>query len=589
MENNENQKDLEEKKEIIFLENEKKIKLDSHTIKLVLVVVFAIIATAFISYFTTINFQSERQAQKDAEYQKQLSDLRSKQLSQLQQNQNLPISAVNNQENSTSEPIPSNKIEPGMIKLDKINVKWKDELTSCDENYGNGGSCYLVGNIKSQGTIYDGLPFYLEVTYEMAYSFRHFTMLNGQVLYAESEDPDTKSSIIVGINDIPEKISFPGSSYKLLKNSYVRDLFSELGGEKKIFSNELGDFFLTEKGCLMVELPDHTAISYNFNIPFVNEEKSELDVKFNNGKNNKDTYGFIMHTCGSSCTLFNTVDESELSPDERLEIVGKTSNGEDIYGMKNPADQHLIDLYNNKNTMAYINTDGNNNYADEKKNKYTYEEFVNSHPYLYWKDPLGRWVEFLNRKYDSAAEMCKPVVYLYPESKIELNMKVSPNGGFTHTEPAYDNGWNVEANPNGKIKDLKSGNFYDYLLWEGLGIDYPDSSKGWVVEKDNLNSFFDEKLHQLGLNRREIGDFKEYWLGRMNEKPYYKIYFLSNAEFNLLAPVEFSPTKPDTFIRVMMTAKGLDNFENIPQQILPKMIPERKGFSAVEWGGTLNE
>ena len=410
--------------------------------------------------------------------------------------------------------------------------------------------------------------------------------MNGKKLYAEAENPDEKSAKIVGIDDLPETIKFPNSDYKLTKNYGPTTLFSDLEKEKKVFTDDkVGDLYLTSgTGCLMAELPDHTGISYNFKIPFVDEEKNSVKVNFNDGTSNKDEYGFTRHSCGSDCTMFNIMDVSELKPDSRLEKIGKTSNGEDIYGIKNSSDQHLIDLYNDKNTLAYVTSDSD--YSQQDKSKYTYDEFIKSHPYIYWQDPLGRWVEFLNRKYDSAAEMCKPVIYLYPQSPISLNIKVAPNGGFTYTDPVYNDGWQVEANPDGKITNLKDGSSYDYLLWEGLGIDYPEYDKGWVVEKDKLSFFFDEKLSQLGLNSKEINDFKEYWLGRLDEKAYYKIYFLNKNEFGRLAPIEFSPFNPDTLIRVMMTAKGLDNFENIPEQKLPK-TPERTGFTAVEWGGTL--
>jgi hypothetical protein len=557
-------------------------KGNEHKIKLIAATAVALITTALIVGYAVFYFQNIKQTRLAAEYQKQLADL---QLRQRQQSRTLPIPANDNQANLNPIPVPAEVIPDGMITLDKINVKWEKGVI---ESEGNcvGELCYRVGKIQSKDPKYNDLPFFLEGTQEMGWSFRHFTILNGQKLYAEAENPDEKGSTIVGIDDLPKKIDFPGSNYRLSKSYGPSVLFSELELGKKIFTDDkLGDFYLTGgQGCLMAELPDHTAIGYDFIIPFVNEEKGEVKIEFNGGKKNADTYGFIQHSCGSDCTILNTRESTEIKPEERLEIVGKTSNGEDIYGIKNPNDQQLKDLYNDTSTMAYITSDSD--YSAREKSKYTYDEFTKSHPYLYWKDPLGRWVEFLNSKYESAAEMCKPVIYLYPQSQLSLNIKVDPNGGFTHTEPPYNNGWNVEAGPDGKIKDLQDGNSYDYLLWEGLGIGYPDYDKGWVVEKDGLNLFFDEKLNQLGLNAKEISDFKDYWLGRMNEKPYYKVYFLSKAEFSRLAPIEFTPVTPDTFIRVMMTAKGLDNFEIIPEQKLPK-TPERSGFTAVEWGGTL--
>ena len=48
-------------------------------------------------------------------------------------------------------------------------------------------------------------------------------------------------------------------------------------------------------------------------------------------------------------------------------------------------------------------------------------------------------------------------------------------------------------------------------------------------------------------------------------------------------PLDISPS-PDTEIRILMTYKGLDEPIDIREQKLEQV--ERKGFVAVEWGGT---
>ncbi len=182
--------------------------------------------------------------------------------------------------------------------------------------------------------------------------------------------------------------------------------------------------------------------------------------------------------------------------------------------------------------------------------------------------------------------MCKPVIYFYPEKDELLSVKVQPNGGFTFSKPTYDNGWNVKAFKDGKILDLNSKKEYDYLFWEGMGLNYPIKDEGWVVKKENLNLFLGDKLKVLGLNEKEIKDFKKYWIERLNEKPYYKLSFLTRDEFDRIAPLSISPVNPRNVIRVMMTAEGLDNFITIPKQELPE-TPERSGFTVVEWGGAV--
>ena len=49
-------------------------------------------------------------------------------------------------------------------------------------------------------------------------------------------------------------------------------------------------------------------------------------------------------------------------------------------------------------------------------------------------------------------------------------------------------------------------------------------------------------------------------------------------------PLEITPS-PDTIIRVLMEYKVIDNNISINEQVLTKA--ERKGFTVVEWGGSL--
>ena len=120
-----------------------------------------------------------------------------------------------------------------------------------------------------------------------------------------------------------------------------------------------------------------------------------------------------------------------------------------------------------------------------------------------------------------------------------------------------------------------------------LGIDYPISEKGWVAKKEDLNNFFDEKLKILGLNEKESSDFEDYWVKeKLNKKSFYQISFITKHQMDQMSPLKIGPVRPDSVIRVMMTAKGLDKPVEIEEEMLPEM-PVRHGFSVVEWGGTL--
>jgi|LSQX01.1.fsa_nt_gb hypothetical protein len=45
----------------------------------------------------------------------------------------------------------------------------------------------------------------------------------------------------------------------------------------------------------------------------------------------------------------------------------------------------------------------------------------------------------------------KPVIYLYPEEKTDVSVKLDYNGELFVTYPNYNNGWNVTAYPDGTI------------------------------------------------------------------------------------------------------------------------------------------
>jgi hypothetical protein len=477
-----------------------------------------------------------------------------------------------------------------IISIPKVEVNWEKKLVDFKNDVlcPTSSKCYKMGKITSPEE-YRGYVLYMDVEEGMGYYFRYFTLAkneDGSVSKYYLSNSDTQGytpTEIAGITDIPNEIPYPGSSFMLKKNEYRGSFFKDLEIDRKIFNDrQLGDVYLEKNGCLVVELPDHTAISYNFIIPFARED-GVIDATFLDGSKNKEQYGYISHTCAALCNNLKAPSDEGLKDGNRFEIAGKTINGDDLYKIKDKADSYLTALYNDEGTLPYYSEDWG---SKGDKSKYTYDQFMKMNPYLFWKDPLGRWVEFKNTSFDFAAEMCKPVVYLYPEQRSEIAVNVSVDGFLTKTEPRYAGGWHVFANPDGSLESLTDGKKYDYLLWEAMSLSYPQQQIGWVISRENLSSFLDEKLSVLGLKGREITDFKEYWLARLTDKPYYQISFIPKRDFDLIARLTFSPKAPDTFIRVMMSAKGLDEFQQIPEQNLSK-TPDRKGFTVVEWGGSL--
>ena len=464
-----------------------------------------------------------------------------------------------------------------------IEVKWLDKLVDvCVGDGACGGEFsekYLAGKIA--GGEFSGKDLYLTGTQTMGGSdYHHHIILEGKEFVLE----DNKFKI-KGVSDLPQEIDFPDSKYKLTKSYGPIMLFSQVKIAKTLFTmNGIGEFVLADDGCVMLELPDHTAIGYSIDIPFLNKENGYLDVRFLDGKDNKEEYSYRKMTCGGACMYLQAVKNEDVSSlEDKLVEVGVAANGDKIYQLKDPQDKVLNELHDNKNTYAYYYE--NVGFQDERKNKYSYQEFIDFHPLLYWRDFFGRWIEFKNERFDIVAEMCKPVIYLYPESESRLNIQVDPIHGFTKTIPEYPSGgWDVTAHPDGRIIDNIAGKIHDYLYWSGISLGEFDSKEGWVIEKSALGSFFDEKLKKLGMNDKEIYDFKEYWLGRLTDMPYYQISFIPKNIIDDLAPMKISPKTPDFLLRVYILVRGLDKHIEIPEQQLPK-TPTRKGFAVVEWGG----
>ncbi|MBE5930863.1 MAG: hypothetical protein E7268_07420 [Lachnospiraceae bacterium] len=178
-------------------------------------------------------------------------------------------------------------------------------------------------------------------------------------------------------------------------------------------------------------------------------------------------------------------------------------------------------------------------------------------------------------------ECAKPVIYLYPEAETEVSVELILNGELTCTYPAYKDGWQVTALPDGTLTDAK-GQTYNYLYWEGEAKMAYDFSEGFCIKGEDTATFLEEALENMGLTRREANEFIVYWLPMMEQNPYNLISF-QTENYTDAAKLTVSP-EPDTVIRVFMAWKGAEEFTELPEQVFT--VPERNGFTVVEWGGT---
>lgn len=187
--------------------------------------------------------------------------------------------------------------------------------------------------------------------------------------------------------------------------------------------------------------------------------------------------------------------------------------------------------------------------------------------------------------------LCKPAIYLYPEEKTDVHVKINPKGKITLTIPDYPkNGWKVIAYPDGKIESNSKS--YDYLYYEAQipnNLIEEKIDQGYITEYQKIETTLNSLLPKLGLNKKETGEFLDYWLKALPNSKYYLIGIVPQNLLDDVSPLAFTP-QPDNIIRVALYFKPLDSNSigtdqkiNIKQPIFPKI--ERNGFTVVEWGG----
>lgn len=76
-----------------------------------------------------------------------------------------------------------------------------------------------------------------------------------------------------------------------------------------------------------------------------------------------------------------------------------------------------------------------------------------------------------------------------------------------------------------------------------------------------------------------------FWYPKIQYYPYVQITF-AGSDYTDGAKLNISP-KPDSLLRVFMVAKPLSEYKELPKQTFEVFL--RKGFSVVEWGGTIIE
>ena len=184
-------------------------------------------------------------------------------------------------------------------------------------------------------------------------------------------------------------------------------------------------------------------------------------------------------------------------------------------------------------------------------------------------------------------EYDKPVLYLYPEQPTYVDVKLEVPGFVIKSIPEYpDEGWqNVLAYPDGKL--VYKGKTYSDLFYETSVFENPSNrNEGFLITRKNLYTDLDRLITAYGLRGKERSDFLEYWVPRLTQEggTSYFTRVLTWDEKNKVDLVHINPP-PDTFIHLLVEFHAVPESYEFKKQLLPKKVPQRKGFTVVEWGG----
>ncbi len=180
----------------------------------------------------------------------------------------------------------------------------------------------------------------------------------------------------------------------------------------------------------------------------------------------------------------------------------------------------------------------------------------------------------------------KPVIYLYPEKEMDVNVLVKPTGEMSFTYPEYtENGWDVHAKPSGEL--MIGDQAYNYLFWESeQNAPSLNTESGFIISKEYTVAFLEETLDRFGLNSKEKADFITFWGPQLLRNDRNFIRFQFNEECNSFAELSIYP-QPAKVYRIYLLFTDDSKIED-SKGIIPQIIPqiERTGFTVVEWGGS---
>lgn len=214
--------------------------------------------------------------------------------------------------------------------------------------------------------------------------------------------------------------------------------------------------------------------------------------------------------------------------------------------------------------------------------------YLNSYPFLSQHRVKLR---FYINNYPDQNKVKKPVVYLYSDRIVDLDLKLNTKIDLSFTYPAYDEtGWHMSISPENGI--VVNNQHYPYLFWEGVDNDrlnyqiHKGNIVGEIISTDTVITYLEKQLTAFGLSPVEKTDFITFWAPILSRQRYALVQFKLDKDYDEVAAIE-SSIPIDEERRVFLMFESFDWKPRIPVTgAQPKVDPvKRNGLILIEWGG----
>ena len=252
---------------------------------------------------------------------------------------------------------------------------------------------------------------------------------------------------------------------------------------------------------------------------------------------------------------------------------------------------HKLEVHTKTDSNGYFHLEVPDTLQDIYFYKKGWNEFI-IEDYSFGSQHEVEVTVYMGQSLKKPQKVRKPVIYFYSNKPQDISVKLSTEHNLTFTYPEYDGQWNFRVNEQGSI--FINDEQFPYLFWEAetdqLVFQREEDGvvPGQLVKREEIVTFLEKTLDQMGLNRKEKTDFITYWAPELMQAPFVFIQFLNTEAYALhIAKLNILPN-PDSMKRVFLLAAPIYDVDNLPKsepQVFSKF--KRIGFTVVEWGGAL--